>query len=452
MRRAHAFLAGVGCFTAGLIAAQVERAGPYIERSEPQDWLVRVHVSLTPATEVTEPTEETPGVSMTDAQSDDVTVSPRFDIEQATIFWPVAGRSASYAVDRKSITGTVTLSGETIDAVLTLLDRDSGGGPLHSGSAYAQWTFGGLSNVPASGVLTFEQTVRCWNTRFDEEKARGVDWPRGDWPAEAASCFDPMLFVDTTLVPSRRETRVPDLVKKFTGGNPRSQPPLVVAKWIAGELAKSFRVSGPITVADFVPGTPRQSAQSVGAIGGLNVTGAVEASQRLQGSPIDLALLLTACYREAGLPARVVIGSIVEAADVGGEPFRNADKPERGLYAWVEFALYDETQTTPDDALTWVPVDILSMRANNIGRRPFDQSWPGFGTSEILSEIVPLAYHLHPHQLGATSYGLTPKREPLPSLWGWNVAPKTPLAVRQALTISTTSPSRTSNPPARGRE
>ena len=91
--------------------AQIERAGPFMQRSEPKDWLVRIHVALTPATEVQESTDRR-APSMTEAQSDDVTVSPRFDIEQATVFWPVCHRSASYEVDRESLTGEVTLSGE----------------------------------------------------------------------------------------------------------------------------------------------------------------------------------------------------------------------------------------------------------------------------------------------------------------------------------------------------
>ncbi|MGP1272572.1 MAG: transglutaminase domain-containing protein [Phycisphaerales bacterium] len=427
------------------VSAQIERAGPYIERSEPRDWLVRAHIALTPATETTEPNARPPGPTMTDAQSDDVTMSPRFDIEQATVFWPVAARAASYEVHRESVTGTIRFSGAEVPGKMTLVDDLGGGEPLHSNAAYAQWTFGPLSDVTATASITIEQTLRCWNTSFDEQAARAVEWPRGDWPTEAASTFDGMLYINGTITPTDRPGRVEELVRRFTGGKPRSQPPVVLAKWIAGELAKAFQVSGAPTVPDIVPGTPRQSAQSVGAIGAVNTIGALEASQRLKGSAVDLALLLTACYRQAGLPARIVLGVVVEPEAVGGEAFRAADRPEPGLYCWVEFALYDEQQHSPEDALTWVPVDIVSMAAGNVGRRAFDQPWPGFGSSETLSMAVPLAYHLHPHQMGALSYGLSPRRQPLPSLWGWNVAPRAPLAVRQALTISVTSPSRTAN-------
>ncbi|MEM8758060.1 MAG: transglutaminase-like domain-containing protein [Planctomycetota bacterium] len=426
---------------------QAERAGPFLTRDEPVDWMLTATVSLTPATEVKSRRQRSrPNLSQ--PQTEDINASERFSIEQATVFWPVAGSAASYEVDRGSVKGTVTLGSRDTGARFAMLDTLSGGAPLHSGAAYAQWTLGPIERAPAAGVLTVTQRIRAWRTVFDEEAAKEVSWPTGEWPKEAASSLEPMLFIDEGFEGPYTKSRVADLVDRFTRGNPRSQPPAVTAKWIAGEVIKSFRVSGQAAVSDIVRATGRQSGRSVGAIGAINTVGAAQASQSRRGSPIDLALLLTACYREAGLPARVVIGYVVEPADRGEDALQRAerqDRAEEGLYAWVEFALYDERESRPDRALTWVPVDVLAMQRNNVARRPFDQPWDGFGTCEQFNEILPIGYHLHPHRLAASAYGVSQRREPLPGLWGWNVVPVTPQAIRQAITLSATSASQTSN-------
>ncbi|PHQ80993.1 MAG: hypothetical protein COB69_05015 [Phycisphaera sp.] len=165
-----------------------------------------------------------------------------------------------------------------------------------------------------------------------------------------------------------------------------------------------------------------------------------------------MAILLTAVYREVGLPARLVVGYVGGSTGGGTDPFRPIDKPEIGPYAWVEVALYDENQTRPDQQLTWVPIDIFRMREDNVYRRKFDQPWPGFGTSENLNEIIPIAFHLHPHRMGAVSYGATLRsRQPMPAIWGWNTVPELPAAFNQSINFSATTPSRGPGDPEPGR-
>ncbi|MEM1072133.1 MAG: transglutaminase domain-containing protein [Planctomycetota bacterium] len=432
------------------MSANAQPESPYITRGESKRWVLQATVSLSSI-----PTANADrSASLNDPQTSDIKTSQRFDIEQGTVFWPLAGSAGSYDVDRRSATTEIRFDGSEVPVSVSVFERDTSGHPLHSGGAYTQASFGPIENVTAKSVLRFSVRAETFQTVFDEAAAREVPWPQGDWPREAASAFEPVMFLDGGFDGPYRDSKVAETVRRLTGGDPRSQPPVVTAKWIAGELAKTFRPSGQIVVPDARPGTPRVSGQSVGAIQAFNVTGAGPASQRGRGSPLDLPLLLAACYREAGLPARVVMGYSADAANRATEAFRRSDKAETGPYAWVEFALYDEQQPNPAMALTWVPVDILYMRANNVGRRPFDQPWEGFGTSEQLVDIVPVGYHLHPHNLAATSYGgsiqvRNRRREPMPSLWGWNLVPETPAAVTQTLAFDVTSPSVTASDPER---
>jgi len=268
-----------------------------------------------------------------------------------------------------------------------------------------------------------------------------VPWPEGEWPKVAASTLEPMLFVDEGFDGAYDAKFVTRLADRWTNGQSRTQPPMVAAKWIAGELAKSFQPQGNGIISDAVPATGTQSGQSIGAISAIEVVGAEQASKRGKGSPFDMPVLLTALYHEIGLPARLVVGYAAGSAGGAQEAFRDIDRPEVGLYAWVEVALYDESQPRPDQQLTWVPVNILRIRSEGSYRRPLDQAWPGFGTDDQLNEILPISFHLHPHKMGAISYGMSSRRKPMPGLWGWNVVPNTPEAARQVLAFSATSPS-----------
>lgn len=379
-------------------------------------------------------------------------------VEEATVYFPLANRSASYAVDWESPAARFLINGWEVPLRPTLYRADASGQPIHSGGAYSIWSFGPDVRLTSGIIMQFEFEATAWNVTLNEDAARSIAWPTGNWPAEAASSLEPMLFVDRGFAGDYDRTAIEQIVEQWTAGAPRSQPPLVLAKWIAGQLSTSFQPVGRIGASDSIPGNAVQPGRALGAIQGFNATRLDRAAESMRGTPLDLALLLTALYREAGLPARVVVGYV--AGDAGGrrDPVRRRDEPEQGEYAWVEFALYDETQASLEDALTWVPVDIIAMRANNVGRRPLDQNWDGFGRSDYFNQLIPLAYHLHPHRLPAVSYGVgdtvdglgrvqhgVAARRPVPSLWGWNVVPVTPRNVYQTISFSATTPSRTAD-------
>jgi hypothetical protein len=421
---------------------QNEPYGPYIGRYEPRDVRMSARINVLPY--VSESGNCAPSASLNVAQTTELRASPRYTVEQGTVYWPLAGVGASYEVDRSTLDGTLTIDGSEVPIRRSLYDRDSSGKPMHSGGSYAQWGFGPLAETALNASMEISFEARLWNTTFDEAGASAVPWPTKDWPAEAAGALGPMLFVDAGFDGPYTQSKVAELVDRMTEGKHRSQPPVIAAKWVAGELARRFQPSGPMTVADMRAASAVGGGQSIGAVGAIETLGAGEASARLKGAPVDLPLLLVACYRQMGIPARLVLGYSVGDEEMGlDRDRRNNDRAERGLYAWVEFALYDESQPSLTDALSWVPVDILYMRANNVGRRPFDTPWNGFGQSEQHNWLVPLAYHLHPHDLPAIAYGASVRREPRPALWGWNLAPVTPMAAEQILTFFATSPSMT---------
>lgn len=428
---------------------QNEAYGPYIGRFEPRDVRMSARINVLPY--VSDGGTVTPTASLTVAQTTELRASPVYSVEQGTIYWPLAGVGATYEVDQSTIDGALTIDGHAVPLRRSLHDRDSSGKPLHSGGAYAQWGFGPLEQTALNTSMEVSFDARLWNTTFDESAASAIPWPTKEWPAEAAGSLAPMLFIDGGFSGPYPGGGVAELVERMTKGDPRSQPPVVTAKWIAGELARRFQPSGPMTVADMRAASAVGGGQSLGAVGAIETLGAEEASTRLKGSPVDLPLLLVACYRQAGIPARLVIGYSVGEEEIGDDrESRRNDRAERGLYAWVEFALYDESRPSLRDALSWIPVDILYMRANNVGRRPFDSPWNGFGQSEQHNWLVPLGYHLHPHDLPAIAYGASVRREPRPALWGWNLAPVTPMAAEQILTFFATSPSVTIEDMERG--
>ncbi|MEM9661195.1 MAG: transglutaminase-like domain-containing protein [Planctomycetota bacterium] len=450
-------------FFAGQGDAQAGDAGELITRSEPLAWRLKTAVTL--GSRIDQPLEVFHGCSSDPAAAGTVQFGEaevrgdgavaRFDIEEATVYFPVADRAASYTVDRESLSAEFLYQGDRIPIQGSLFASDASGQPLHSGGAYGIWRFGPARGFVPSLTLQFEFEARTWNIALDEAAAREIRWPQGDWPVAAARSLEPMLFVDRAFDGELRRDAFQRIVEQWTAGKPRSQPPLVTAKWIAGQLSNSFQPIGSLTSRDSIAANSVQPGRSLGALQALNATRLDDAAETMVGTPMDLPLLLTALYREAGLPARVVVGYVAGDEGGGRDLVRRSDEPELGVYAWVEFALYDETNPSLERALAWIPVDIVAMRAGNVGRRPLDQSWDGFGRGEYFNELIPIGYHLHPHELPAISYGVAdassrlrrmrhglPVRSPGPSLWGWNVVPVTPSLLHQTIVFSATTPSR----------
>ena len=327
---------------------------------------------------------------------------------------PFVQRSASsYSVIEKPI-GWLQLGDARVDLEPTII------GPYHSQAAYARWD----SPMGTARNAVIQQTTRVisFEVKFDEEAAMRVGWPTA-WPAEAQSTFLPQQFVslDATGNPfDAADTTIKDLLAAWNDGNdPKSIPPVQLAKWLAGNVQEYVNTIRPgrtnrrnidIEVSTF------SNAQS-----GLDIKTAIETARSAEGTPHDMTILLTALYREAGLPARMLIG-YQEDEENGGRRLSQQDQ----IRSWVEFALFDEDS----QELTWVPVDVQRLREDSTRMRPLNQRWPFFGSHDELDDVVPIAMHIHP-PTDVRSYGA-------PSMFGITMTPAPPEFATQFIDFTQT--------------
>ena len=409
--------------------------GPIIQRGREREWTLTARVDIRAYFDQ--------GIDRPDNSPtpDQMPTIDRFRFDTMTIVWPIVSATASSELAMETQPGQApalrdfrlnvddhdaTRLGEFSHEILT---TTAGGRPYHSGIWLALLKLG--RGIDAREV-DFEIVLptRSWQTRFDERAARLIQWPDGNWPAEAASTLEPMLYVDIGPDVGGRPQRFNDsdvraLLERWTDGNdPRSILPVQFAKWIAGQVVEHVQVSGT-----------GLAANRNGLLEGVSVQTPGQTARTGIGSEFDMVVLLTALYRKAGLPARIVIGYDVEA-DSRDEPgFLEARSGGSGdIRAWVEFCLYDEARNT----INWIPVDPVRIRRNS-SRLPRDFMEPGrlryFGDHDELDDVVPFAFQFHPPTT-VRSYGS-------PGFWGWFVTPTAPDRAWQSVSIrASTTPRR----------
>lgn len=259
-------------------------------------------------------------------------------------------------------------------------------------------------DAPRVGVKTVLK-MTSHDTRIDEDLARAVAWPAQGfaWGATEQADLEPQLFVESD------SDVVRGLVKRWVdeglGGDPRNVPPYTFAKYLCGRVVEHCQPTEQIMVA---------SGRGVGVndpavvfFSGFNVRGAVRLAIDGKGPPLDLANLLCAVYRAAGIPARVVI-----AYDAG----RSIEVGSLVVRAWVDFCLRDEVNAHS----VWIPVDVESQRRFSNRAPRLDQRWQFFGHNETFKFTCPVAFHWHP-PTSVTNAGA-------PALWGWIPKPANPVA------------------------
>lgn len=364
-----------------------------------------------------------------------------WEFNAATLVYPVLGETASSVLEvygppdkeTPAVSGKVELDDREISDKMTILKQGIGGGPLPCGTWRAQW------QVPAhpgseytARELDFEVTVSqaCYETKLDERGASQIDWPKGDWPPEAAATFQPQMFVDfdaqgrgydmgavTQLLSTWAEGRSVEDMRK-------QSKPLMLAKWLAGQTVQHLQVTGEGLTFDYT-----------GLWEGFETPGAAAAAIDGKGTELDLPCLLVALYRAVGLPARLVIG--YDKQGEGESVYLKRKEGKGTIRVWVEFALYDEANRT----FGWVPVDVTELRRTQSRMPPNYLNNPlrYFGTHPDLDEVVPLAFHFHPPTT-VRAYGA-------PALWGWFVTPTPPERATQQVRFNmNTTPSGGSDP------
>lgn len=379
----------------------------FITLDDPNVWTTRVQITLTYYSD-TQHVDEEPSFYI-----------EKWSYDELSIIFPIIERTASSARTMDETRGELFLDSRSVDNEPTII------GPYQSQALYARWDAGPGRGTQALRLLQ-EQDLVCYETVYHEAEARTLAWPTTPWPIEADSTFQPQQFVSNVRISLDMDTPVTRLALRWTEGqDPKSVPPAVLAKYLAGRVQEHVRTVLPPSTTDRDADVQTRRAVS-SALSGLFVQAADVTATSEEGTLHDMTVLLAAVYRAVGIPARIVIGY---------------DENERSRFkrirSWVEFALFDEGDPadTRDDVLAWIPVDIGRLRERSNRAYPLDQPWKFFGTHDEMDDIVPLGLHFHPP---------TPVRAYRPALYGWSLSPETPVRVNQYIVVDV---SRTPNTP-----
>lgn len=350
-------------------------ADKVLQRDRPTSWQVSATVDISAGAD-------------TVALKNGVAEVPReFKLSSAALVFPVLRRTASSQIawsapNQEILSGAVRWNEGDASARMSIQDGYAAGARL------ARWELRDVEGVKATLQVDFQ--VDSFDTRFDEDLASTIPWPAGGWPALAQSALTPQLFIE------HESPEIKALVKKFTeGAEPKSIPPLKLAKWLASEVMNMYTPAGSGLLGN-----------DNGSLMGFDLRGAKAMSADGRGSPHDLVCLLVAVYRAAGLPARAVIGIDTGREGTRGLGNRNASS----LRSWAEFCLIDPF----DRKEIWIPIDLNRLRRAGTRAPAVDRPWKYLGTHDELSTVVPIAFQFHPP---------TNVQARAPMFWGWITNP-----------------------------
>lgn len=367
------------------------------------------------------------------------------DFTSATIVFPVLVSTASSSTtmteteqgEVPALVGEVRVNDRAVPQDMAFVSHGIDGRLLPSNTWRAQWLIANPDHSAFKNVrqfdLQFELPVECSETSFDERRASAVKWPTGEWPEEAQVALEPQAYVeyDPSVRNGTYTTKEMDALfdQWFEGNDPKKLRPVVLAKWIAGNLAQTVQPTGNGLKTD------RRTSQ----IAGFDLQAPPTTLSTGRGSAFDMTNVLVAMYRRVGIPARVVIGYDVGAAK-GGRTIYDKDDGNPELRVWAEFCLYDEENLT----LGWIPVDVVAMRERSSRMPPNFLARPAkyFGTHDDLEEVVPIAHHYAPAKTSTWFYEY-------PAFWGWFVQPRPPVAGSQSIRFSANRTAQRSRPKRR---
>lgn len=264
--------------------------------------------------------------------------------------------------------------------------------------------------LPASETnlinLVVEVSMSSYETRINEDIAHQYTWPVAPWSLGLDLCLQPQLFVEA------QDPVVVGLVKQWTNDHPKRAKPYFLAKHLAGRVLDHVNLTHDIFASAVRSPFTGHSTPSGAFLSGYQVNGAAFAAREREGSELDMACLLTAVYRAAGLPARLVIGLDVLETNKSRFPV---------VRAWTEFFLPQEPMPDPNDPDAplavkqtdgqWIPVDIGRQELFSSAAPPMNTRWQFFGHNEEFDFVATFAFHWHP-PTAVTNAGM-------PAFWGW---------------------------------
>lgn len=329
--------------------------------------------------------------------------SLKFD--SAAAVFPVLRTTASSETDVDNVVGVFSFDDRPRDVTPQYNEG------YHSGTRLGKWELQNLEGREAQLALSIPLTT--WEVELAEPSATNFPWPNGKWSKTAESTFQPQMFVD------RDRPELSRALDSWTGGkDPKAIPPFQLAKYLCGKIIETVQPSG----------NGYYSNRRNGQFAGLELKGAAQTLLDARGTEHDIACLLAAIYRNAGLPARTVIGH--DISDTKGQRSTPFDRNKSGngpqLRSWVEFCLYDPQA----DVELWLPADPVRIRGSSSRVQPLDKPWKFFGSHDELDDVLPFAFQYHPPTT-VVAHGA-------PAFWGWLTIPETQIAT-QWLRFSTIS-------------
>jgi hypothetical protein len=397
--------------------------GPFIEQSNWRDLALTVNVRVNSDS----PKDKMRIRDPFTGEISELPVITPFEFRTLAMIFPVLPSTGSSDPYPREVRGSLALNGRVVDESPEYMTGYPGG------VRYARFDAGDNASTTMCRQVQLELVLpmRCYRTRYDEAAALRVPWPTGPWPDEAASVLKPQLHIETGI-DSQGKVRefdpqpVKDALAQYLAEerirDARRVNPAALAKILTGKVWSNMQVDGE-----------GLASARTGEIAGLDLKPPAWTLRDRKGSPHDVSILLAALMREAGLPARVVVGWDVSSS---GDKFLKSGSRRNALRAWVEFCLYDEANNT----INWVPVDVVRMLSTTSRPPPLTQNWRFFGTHPDLDSVAPFAFHYHP-PTDVVSYGY-------PGFWGWFVTPTTPGSAEQFLRFSAAAlPVRGGEPP-----
>lgn len=297
----------------------------------------------------------------------------------------------------------------------------------HTHAGYAWWRSNQRNEETEELYFSQVSHIVTADTLFDENLAKQIPWPT-DWPEDAARFLTPIADRVTKPIEQTGLDRIADLVKEWTQDtDPKSIDQITLTKYLTGKvieyvrvergrthLTQAVRVSNQnqlLNDASQIEYTPWPMPTATWS--GFNVRSADMVALEPGGSELDLTMLLTAVFRQAGVPARTVI--------CFDNTYRNDQ--DKKITSIVEFAMYDEN----NDQTLWIPIDPIRLRDSGRRSDNYAQRWLYFGSHDLLNDMIPIAYYFHP-PVNYKAYGY-------PSLYGIKTTPDIGSNVSQFLSI-----------------
>ncbi len=387
-------------------AAAFSLAGPLLaagkgalQLSNATEWTVKADVFI----------EAHPAQYRRNGQGTNARFGREFAVREAAVVFPLNEGTASSVADIKGVRSELKFDQTILDTEPTLLPD------YMAGEQIGRWDM--PQSKGRSLRLQVEIPMTLHDTKIDESVALKYDWPKEDWPAIAQSALRPQFMVQSD------DPAVAELVRTWTKGKPKKVKPYLLAKHLAGRVIEHVQINGQGVYPD-----------RHGRYVGMRINGAVHAATEGQGFDYDMAALLCAVYRNAGLPARLVVGFdiarslegsafVVDPSGECGNPGVDEASAVPIIHPWVEFFLYDEAAQAGE----WIPVDVVRQREFGSRPGPLDREWKYFGSHPCLANIAPISFHFHPPTTVASAGP--------PAMWGWLPSPRIP-AAEQVLTFA----------------